>query len=284
VLSLRELNTAVRAGRVLARSVVITFDDGYLDNLTHAKPALERWGLPATVFAASGYIESGAEYWWDTLERVLLQSSPLPTRLSLTINGEAQEWDLGPSSAASVADGGEWSLLRQDDPTPRHRAYRQLHALIKPLPTVERVRLLEELLTVTRVAPQPHPDCRAMTPEELRLLTQGGLVDVGGHTVTHPVLGAQSEDLQRSELLRGREALETVLESSVPTFSYPYGSRADYNPGTVRLVREAGFDCACSNFEGFAQAETDPFQIPRVLVRNWDGAEFARRLEQWFCG
>lgn len=68
VVSLAELRRALAAGERLSRTVVITFDDGYRDNLLVAKPALEEQGLPATVFVTTGYVGSDRDFWWDELE------------------------------------------------------------------------------------------------------------------------------------------------------------------------------------------------------------------------
>jgi peptidoglycan/xylan/chitin deacetylase (PgdA/CDA1 family) len=72
---LRELATGLRAGTLPPTAVAVTFDDGYRDNLLVAKPLLERYGIPATVFVISGYVGSGRDFWWDVLERVRPEAS-----------------------------------------------------------------------------------------------------------------------------------------------------------------------------------------------------------------
>ena len=95
VIRLQELVDAVDAGAISQTSVVVTFDDGYADNLVNAKPLLERYGIPATIFLTTGYLNGKREFWWDELDRLLLQPGTLPVTLRLNVNGCMQEWDLG---------------------------------------------------------------------------------------------------------------------------------------------------------------------------------------------
>ena len=94
-IQLKQLTQAIEDRKLSSRSVVITFDDGYADNLHNAKPLLEHCGIPATVFLTSGYIGHEREFWWDELERILLQSGKLPPTLHLCINGNNCQWELG---------------------------------------------------------------------------------------------------------------------------------------------------------------------------------------------
>jgi peptidoglycan/xylan/chitin deacetylase (PgdA/CDA1 family) len=108
-ISLQQLTQAHRKGKIPHRAVAITFDDGYADNLYNAKPLLERYNIPATVFVATGQIGSQREFWWDELERVLVQPGTLPEKLCLEINGSTHQWELGTAAGRSRSQSLESS-------------------------------------------------------------------------------------------------------------------------------------------------------------------------------
>src|SRR5215216_7794219 len=93
-----QLAASLERGKLPNRAVVVTFDDGYADNLLSAKPLLEKYDVPATVFIATGYVGNEREFWWDELERVCLQPGKLPGMLRLNVNGKAYEWNLHAAS------------------------------------------------------------------------------------------------------------------------------------------------------------------------------------------
>jgi peptidoglycan/xylan/chitin deacetylase (PgdA/CDA1 family) len=285
------------------RPVAITFDDGYADNLHHAKPLLEKYDAPATVFVTSGFVSRREEFFWDELDRLLLQPGRLPKTLNLapphdepalaspmTCDLGADDpwiWTLSEEDAAYTPDRAaahrRWNVLSPDTPTPRHAAYRALCPALAASDAATRTRWLDTIRARLNIVPEGRESHRTMTADELRQLASGGLVDIGAHTVTHARLSDLPVDQQRHEITESKRTLEGLLAGPIRAFSYPFGNHVDYTPDTVRLVREAGFDHACSNFGGAVRRGTaDRFQLNRVLVRDWDGDEFARRLRGYF--
>jgi peptidoglycan/xylan/chitin deacetylase (PgdA/CDA1 family) len=265
------------------RSVVVTFDDGYADNLYNAKPLLERYAIPATIFLTTGYIGYEREFWWDELDRLLLQPGTLPRALRLSINGSTYQWDLGEAAHYSEDDSQRhrhWKI-RKDAPSSRHHLYRSLCELLNPLPEGERQKVLDELLTWAGAQPTSRPTHRPLSLTEVASLAKGELIEVGAHTVTHPALSALPVASQLDEIQGSKTWLEEILDCSVSSFAYPYGGQSDYTEETINIVREAGFASACSNFPGLTKEQTDPLQFPRVNSPNRNGETFTQWLSRW---
>jgi peptidoglycan/xylan/chitin deacetylase (PgdA/CDA1 family) len=266
------------------RPVVVTFDDGYADNLYNAKPLLERYGIPATIFLATGFMGYEREFWWDELDRLLLQPGTVPGALRLSVSGSTYQWELGEAAQYS-ADASQrhrkWKI-RKDAPSSRHQLYRSLCELLNPLPEDERKEVLDELLTWAGAEPASRPTHRPLSLMEAVSLAKGELIEVGAHTAAHPVLSTLPASSQRDEIRGSRTWLEEILNRPVRSFAYPYGGRSDYTVETISLVREAGFSCACSNFPGLVERSTDLFQLPRVYPPNSGGKSFANWLSRWF--
>ena len=265
------------------RFLVITFDDGYADNLHNAKPLLERYNIPATVFVTSGYVGAKREFWYDDLERILLHTGPLPEMLRLKINGNFRTWQL--ASTVNCGDMHrihcEWNITRKDNPTARHGLYRALCDMLHPLSDVERRKVLDDLAVWAGMDTIQRPSHRTLLPEEVVQLADGGLVEIGSHTVDHPLLATLPLVSQQDEISQSKNHLEKILGQSIVSFAYPFGGRSHYTEQTVATVRDAGFKWACSNFAGVVRPGTDRWQLPRFLVRDWDGDEFARKLRAW---
>jgi peptidoglycan/xylan/chitin deacetylase (PgdA/CDA1 family) len=269
------------------RMVAVTFDDGYADNLSEAKPILESRNVPATVFVSTAALESGSEMWWDELERLLLHPSSLPTMLVLDVDGQRLEWDLGGDASYTLDDFSShrtWNVLRRDDPTQRHRLYRSICRLLKPMTAEARERTLFTLRASAAAGRDGGSRARMLTQDDLRCLASGSLVDIGAHTVSHPVLAGLPLPGQRREISASKQTLEAVIGKPVSTFAYPYGTRADYTRQTASLVKEEGFALACANYPETVTAPSDAYQLPRFVVRNWTGDEFAARLAAWWEG
>jgi len=267
-------------------AVVVTFDDGYADNLHNAKPALERYDVPATFFLTTRYMGNEREFWWDELEQILLQPGALPNTLSISINGTAYRWELGEASHYTEEDFRRHRCRKawENGPSPRHYLYSSLWELLHPLAEGERRRVLDELLGWAGVEPVVRSTHRPLSPNETLALARSELVEVGAHTVTHPALSALTAASQRYEILKSKFQLQEITGRRVTSFAYPYGRQSDYTAETIDIIQKAGFACSCSNFSGVVKRNTDPFQLPRIQVRDWDADEFAKQLSRWLYG
>jgi peptidoglycan/xylan/chitin deacetylase (PgdA/CDA1 family) len=281
VVPLRDLTNGQFPRRGQKRSVVITFDDGYADNFHEARPLLEAAGCPATVFVTSGKIDDDREFWWDELERIFLLTPRLPQKLRLTIDGDTHEWRFT-DSGCNANGARRWHVLFDAPLSPRQAAYLNLANLLRRQSQLDRLRVLDELLGWAGIAAHGRPSHRPMSRDEVRALAKDDLVEVGAHAVAHSSLAAITADAQRTEIFGSKDELERILQRPVLSFAYPFGTRGDYDAATIRLVREAGFDCACTNVPGVITRGLDPYQWPRSLVRDWSGDEFDRQVEAAF--
>ncbi|GAB4374232.1 MAG: hypothetical protein Kow00121_18350 [Elainellaceae cyanobacterium] len=282
-ISLQDLVKAHQSGNIPDRAVVITFDDGYADNLYHAKPLLEQHQIPATVFVTTGYLGQEREFWWDELERLLLTPGQLPEQLHLEINGSHHQWQLNGARHYSQQDyqNDRHRLAWEGEPGSRLALYFSIWQRLQPLPVVEQQNAIEQIRNWAGQDQSARATHRPLTPEEVCRLDQGNWVKVGAHTVHHLSLAAQTVEVQRQEIQQSKVELEKLLNRPVNHFAYPFG---DYGTDTPKVSQGLGLDCACSTVETTVWRHSDRFQLPRFAIGNWTGAEFAKRLSRWFYG
>jgi peptidoglycan/xylan/chitin deacetylase (PgdA/CDA1 family) len=280
-LSLPQLVEALRENKLPDRAVVVTFDDGYADNFYNAKPLLEKYNIPATFFISTGAIGQNREFWWDELERLLLQPRKLPKKLSLNIDGNIYQWNLDQATNYTEQDYRRDRTCKAWEAKPGSRMsfYYSIWQILRPLLDKERQRILDEILEWAVAEPIPRAAYRSLSPEELSALAEGQLVEIAAHTVTHPFLSAQSTALQQDEIKQSKIDLEQVINRPVTSFSYPFGDRT---VETIELTKTSGFNCACSTNPDIAWRQSNAFDLPRFAIEDWDGEEFAKQLLKWF--
>ncbi len=265
------LADGMRRGRVPANSIGITFDDGYADLPHAALPLLEQLGIPATVFVATGFI--GEEFWWDSLERIILWPESLP--------GDACDVLERGGLAAGVTFSlppprVPRSLLRKRKG--RRGAFLRLYRWLSVLPDAERrdaIRALSKLCGNSGETAEERSLSRGLRPDELRRIASSGLIELGAHTITHPLMAALPADMQRRELEGSKAHLEELIERSVVGFSYPHGSAS---PTLTALVSEIGFAYACGSPADVVWRGSALFELPRFWPGNWTGKRFSRWL------
>ena len=258
VMPLTDAVAHLRQGTLPRGALTITFDDGYADNHDVALPVLQRHGLTATFFVATGFLDGG-RMWNDTLIEAV-RASNLD---SLDLRG------LHPQLGSIPITGVQ----------AKTQALRALIGHAKYLPVEERSHFVDALAQRAEAA---LPGNLMMSSPQVRQLRASGM-HIGAHTVTHPILRTLPRHEARHEIESSKAQLETLLGEAVSLFAYPNGKPGeDYSPQNVELAREAGFAAAVSTRWGISTQRTDPFQLRRFTP--WDhqrlrfGLRMARNL------
>lgn len=253
--NVRPLDEAVahlNAGTLPARAACITFDDGYADNHHVGMPILQRHGLTATFFIATGFLDGG-RMWNDTIiETVRACAGPMLDLSSL---------NLGQHHVGSIDE--------------KRTAIAALIGQIKYRPVDERITIAEQIANQARVQ-LPHD--LMMTSQEVKAMRQVGM-QIGAHTVSHPILARLTDEQARKEIQGSKHFLEQLLGERVGLFAYPNGKPGeDYTPQTVDVVRSLGFDAAVSTQWGASGAGADLFQIRRFTPWDQTRPRFGARM------
>jgi peptidoglycan/xylan/chitin deacetylase (PgdA/CDA1 family) len=225
------------AGTLAPRTLAITFDDGYANNLAIAAPILKRRGVPATVFVATGYLDGRCMFNDAIIEA--FRSTALP-ELDLTALGLGRHALRSDAERLAAID----AVLRE----------------VKPRAADARDQVAKDVLARAGVAP---PEALMLTRASVRDLASFG-IDVGAHTVNHPILARTPAAVAWHEIRESRRELEDITGGPVTLFAYPNGRpRDDYAGEHVAMVRDAGFAFAVSTAAGAASIRSDRLQLPR---------------------
>jgi peptidoglycan/xylan/chitin deacetylase (PgdA/CDA1 family) len=260
-------------------AIVVTFDDGYVDNLLEALPCLRRHQIPATAFISTGFTDR-PHFWWEVMEHVFLRPGRLPPRLTLRHAEDVFTWDLGAATVYTQeqyeADciACKWRGL----PGTRVRLYFDVYDALWTIPSEPRVSLIYEILRWSGIDEGRLLGARPMTRQELHMFASDPLITIGGHSVHHLPLDTVGVEVQEMEIAGGQSDLENWLGCGVDTFAYPHGK---FTPDSIRLLETHGFICACTTREAAVDAQSSQFELPRVVVKNWNREIFKARVQKW---
>lgn len=226
--------------------LVLTFDDGYRDNYTHAFPLARELHVPITIFLNPGYIESRNNNcsWWQAGDY-------------LVEHAQVDE---------AVIEGYTYHL---DRPEERETLARAIYTRARNARSVaEREAFLAEVrdaLAIPSIVPTEKE--AILSWEEIIEMERSGWVSFGGHTMHHPVLAyLESPTEVRTEVSECRTIVEQHLGHPVRTFAYPIGKVEHIGKEALKAVREAGYDWAVTTIFGINNSESDPLQLRRIEV------------------
>lgn len=257
VLPLHDALDMLERERMPARAIAITFDDGYRSTHDLAMPILKSLNLPATVFVTTGYVDEGTM--WN--DRILEVVRNLP-------NGELDMREIG---------HGAQSLQTLDDRRQLAHKLMESAKYRSPRERMETTQKLEEL--VGKIISR-----ELMLKRDMLTSLIANNIEVGAHTITHPILTSLTDEEARHEILGGKQQIEALTGRPARLFAYPNGKVGmDFDARHVQMAKDAGFSAAFTTAIGPAMASQDRFQIPRS--RPWDKTPtmFAIRLLGWLA-
>jgi peptidoglycan/xylan/chitin deacetylase (PgdA/CDA1 family) len=226
IVTLDEARRRVIDGNEGRRFVCFTFDDGYADNYLRALPAFRKHAAPMTVYVTAGMIDRSADYWWGTLEKLIMRES------------------------AIVVEGAH-GKVRHPTATPRQKmaVFDLLCAQVHS--DMQRYRpMLTALFARYDVDVRQAQDEDALTSAQLLSLAADPLVEIGAHSVSHRSLAHLSLAQADQEVRRSRALLEQRIGKDIRHFSYPYGSFGTCGKREFALARDCGYATATTTRHG----------------------------------
>jgi peptidoglycan/xylan/chitin deacetylase (PgdA/CDA1 family) len=245
-ISAADLIATMTEGKPLPRNpVLVTFDDGYRNNVTHAVPILRKKGIPAVFHLATDYIGSRRILWTDEIVLRVL------------------DW---PESVL-ITPVGRFSLPSVDVWSERFEIAWRIGQACKRIPVEVRNEFLATLRLHTPPSPS-HYDSEVhdfMTWAEASKLAGQGF-ELGSHTRSHPILTGLPRETLEAELRESREIIEKQTGSCCTVVAYPNGARDDYSRLVMDEAQRAGYAIAFSVEDRRAGPTSPRFAIPRLAI------------------
>jgi len=227
------------------RAAAVTIDDGFRDAYDIAFPLLRKYSVPAALFVITDFVDGKAWLWTDKLRYITAQIPAGQTTIKFN----------------------EYKLSFEfDDVSSRLRAADEVNAILKKLSSEAKDAALKEIAASLNVdlPTLPPLEYGPVSWKQLKEMEEFG-VEIGSHTVTHPILTTVDSEQLHRELKESRSRLETALGHRVTLFCYPNGS---YDEHTRQAVADAGYRCAVTTKPILNGKVTDPLTLSRVPAEN----------------
>jgi peptidoglycan/xylan/chitin deacetylase (PgdA/CDA1 family) len=238
-------------GGLKENSVAITFDDGYVSVYDLVFPLLKKYACPATVYLPTDWINGRIKLWWDDFAD-MVQAADLERLDFEKINGMLNEQLPQPLEAP---DNGYFS---------RRNFFEMVSFALMQLPDDKRLETTAELKQLLLgEADYEKTEHYPLSWEQIKELAEFG-VQFGAHTCSHINMSHTDPAVTGREIAASKAEIESRLGREIKGFAYPYGYDPPGYERFVPLLKELGFDYACTSWWGYNREDTDLY----LLFRN----------------
>lgn len=238
--SMDDVRDFVNGKELPPHAVVVTFDDGYTDNLEVAAPILNRIGIPAIFYITVDCVENGTLPW--------------PSRLRYAFFTTKEP-------AWKESNQASWPLVESPQ---RERAYLYACDQCAKLAGDPQEVFVAGVERDLQISAPAYSRKLMMTWDQVRSLAKKGHA-IGSHTMTHPNMAYVSRDAAKHELVKSKQQLERMLGAAVPHFSYPCPALTPHwSQQTLEASRDAGYQTAVTTVDGIVHRQDNPLCLRRV--------------------
>ena len=242
----------VEAGQ---KYVVITFDDGYVDNYQFALPVLEKYYVPATIFVSTDLIDTDEMYWWDELEKMFI---------------------IDKYFGKFMFDGTSYTVTDSDS---RKDVCVTIRNHIKNMNPIKRKESMDELRAVLGLEQPETSELRCVRTSELTRMAGSPCITIGGHTKSHLSMGnIHPEELLRSEIEKSLSILTEKTGKKPDVFAYPFGGAEDRCNAADRIISECGIRKSVLVKNGNVNVNDKMYNLPRHMV--FEGEDMKKKLNK----
>jgi peptidoglycan/xylan/chitin deacetylase (PgdA/CDA1 family) len=243
-ISLDTLYDGLMNNKPVSKSIVLTLDDGYADNYTHAHPIFKKHDIPFAIYVTTSFPDNTAILWWYTLEDIVIQNE------TITLN-----------------DGSSFECKTQQQKIDTFRVIRQK---IIHLPKENFIGSLQTLFKNNSVDWQSKVTELALTWEQIEEISKDPLAAIGAHTINHFASATLSKEELINEVSGSKKIIESRINKPVEHFCYPFGGPKEVGEKEFAIVNELSFKTSTTTRDGsiFPEHKNHLVALPRVMLTN----------------
>ncbi len=240
-----ELTDIEKIKSIKKKKVLITFDDGYLDNLENALPILKKYKTNAIIFITTNFIGNNETPWWELL------------------------WDILQNKDDFIFEGEKINLLKNKKN--KKKIFEYLKNKFFFLKKKEQIELIKKIFHENKTEFSFKIKSNFLNNENIRNLSKEDLIHIGAHTHNHQNLGLLNDSETKEEILSSKKILEDLTQNSVDFFAYPYGTKNSYKKMDYKILKDNNFKLAfTTEFNNYKIGSHSPFFIPRMGLGNYN--------------